>query len=36
MHEYKDKALANLESVPDNASKQSLILLVNYSIERKK
>ncbi len=36
MHEYKDKALGNLESVPDNASKQSLILLVNYSIERKK
>ena len=36
MHEYKNKALANLESVPDSASKQSLILLVNYSIERKK
>jgi octaprenyl-diphosphate synthase len=36
MHEYKDKALFNLESVPDSASKKSLIQLVNYSIERKK
>ena len=36
MHEYKDKALALLYSLPDNESKQSLIKLVNYSIERKK
>lgn len=36
MHEYKNKALTLLESVPDNSSKQSLIQLVNYSIERKK
>lgn len=36
MHEYKDKALALLEIVPDSTSKQSLIQLVNYSIERKK
>lgn len=36
MHQYKDKALAQLASVPDSSSKQSLIQLVNYSIERKK
>jgi octaprenyl-diphosphate synthase len=36
MHEYKNKALSNLESVKDSASKQSLIQLVNYSIARKK
>lgn len=36
MHEYKNKALALLNSLPDNESKQSLIKLVNYSIERKK
>ena len=36
MHQYKDKALAQLSSVPDSPSKQSLIQLVNYSIERKK
>lgn len=36
MHQYKDKALAFLNEVPDSASKQSLIQLVNYSIERKK
>ena len=36
MHQYKDKALAILNLIPDSASKQSLILLVNYSIERKK
>lgn len=36
MHQYKDKALAQLNSVPDSPSKQSLIQLVNYSIERKK
>lgn len=36
MHEYKDKALAVLGKVPDSPSKQSLIQLVNYSIERKK
>lgn len=36
MHQYKDKALALLNTVPDSQSKQSLIQLVNYSIERKK
>lgn len=36
MHQYKDKALAQLLNVPDSPSKQSLIQLVNYSIERKK
>jgi octaprenyl-diphosphate synthase len=36
MHQYKEKALALLEPVPDSPSKQSLIQLVNYSIERKK
>ena len=36
MHQYKDKALAQLASVADSPSKQSLIQLVNYSIERKK
>jgi octaprenyl-diphosphate synthase len=36
MHHYKDKALAFLNEVPDSPSKQSLIQLVNYSIERKK
>lgn len=36
MHQYKDKALALLNDVPNSPSKQSLIQLVNYSIERKK
>lgn len=36
MHQYKDNALAQLASVLDSPSKQSLIQLVNYSIERKK
>jgi len=36
MHQYKDKALSQLATVPDSPSKQSLIQLVNYSIERKK
>lgn len=36
MHQYKDKALAILNTVADSPSKQSLIQLVNYSIERKK
>lgn len=36
MHEYKNKALEILAQIPDSPSKQSLILLVNYSIERKK
>lgn len=36
MNDYKDKALALLNSVADSPSKQSLIQLVNYSIERKK
>ena len=36
MHDYKSKALALLEPLSDSPSKQSLIQLVNYSIERKK
>jgi len=36
MHQYKNKALDLLAKVPDSPSKQSLIQLVNYSIERKK
>ena len=36
MHQYKDKALELMNKVPDSPSKQSLIQLVNYSIERKK
>lgn len=36
MLQYRDKALALLNTVPDSESKQSLIQLVNYSIERKK
>ncbi len=36
MHQYKNKALNLLDSIPDSPSKQSLIQLVNYSIERKK
>jgi octaprenyl-diphosphate synthase len=36
MHQYKDKALSILNLIPDSSSKQSLIQLVNYSIERKK
>jgi octaprenyl-diphosphate synthase len=35
MNEYKEKALSLLAGVPDSPSKQSLIQLVNYSIERK-
>ena len=36
MHQYKNKALNLLDSITDSPSKQSLIQLVNYSIERKK
>jgi len=36
MHQYKDKALSILNLIQDSPSKQSLIQLVNYSIERKK
>ena len=36
MQQYKVKALSYLDSVKDSPSKQSLIQLVNYSIERKK
>lgn len=36
MHEYKDKALAILEEFPDSDAKESLKLLVNYSINREK
>jgi octaprenyl-diphosphate synthase len=34
MHEYKDKALALLESYPESDVKKALIALVNYTIER--
>ena len=36
MQQYKVKALSYLDLVKDSPSKQSLIQLVNYSIERKK
>ncbi len=36
MNNYKDKALTLLQGLADSPSKQSLIQLVNYSIERKK
>lgn len=36
MHEYKNKALAILKEFPESSSRNSLELLVNYSIERKK
>ena len=36
MHPYKNKALEQLSTIADSPSKQSLIQLVNYSIERKK
>lgn len=36
MHEYKNKALEILHTIEDSEAKQSLIKLVNYSIERKK
>lgn len=36
MQQYRTKALSFLNEAPESASKQSLIQLVNYSIERKK
>jgi len=36
MHEYKDKALAILDEFPQSEPKESLQLLVNYSINREK
>jgi len=36
MHEYRQKALDILKNIPDNESKQSMIDLVNYVVERKK
>ncbi len=36
MHDYKNKALAILKELPESPSRNSLELLVNYSIERKK
>ena len=36
MHDYKNKALAILNQFPKSPSRDSLELLVNYSIERKK
>ena len=36
MHEYKDKALAMLKTLPENESRDSLEELIIYTIERKK
>jgi hypothetical protein len=36
MHEYKDRALAVLQRLPDNAARESLSRLLIYAIERKK
>lgn len=36
MHEYRDKAIQILMKYPDNAAKESLINLVNYTVERNK
>ncbi len=36
MHEYKDKALAILSEYPESDYKSSLVLMVNYVIDRKK
>lgn len=36
MYEYRQKALDILKNIPDNQSKQSMIDLVNYVVERKK
>ena len=36
MHEYKDKALALLKTLPENESRDSLEELITYTIERKK
>jgi octaprenyl-diphosphate synthase len=36
MKEYQQKALQILSKYPDNEAKQSLALMVNYVIERKK
>jgi octaprenyl-diphosphate synthase len=36
MHALKEEALDLIKEIPDSPSKQALIGLVNYSIERKK
>lgn len=36
MHEYQNQALELLKDIPDSNSKQSMIELVNYVVERKK
>ena len=36
MHEYRDKAIQILDKYADCAAKESLINLVNYTVERKK
>lgn len=36
MHEYKNKAISLLDSYPETPTKQSLIALVNYTINRNK
>lgn len=36
MHEYQQKALELLKDIPDSESKQSMIELVNYVVNRKK
>ncbi len=36
MYEYRDKAIAMLQTLPQNEANQSMQLLVNYVVERKK
>lgn len=36
MRDYKERALKIIETVPESPSKESLVALINYSIERKK
>ncbi len=36
MNDYKEKAIEIIQNFPDSASKQSLIDLLNFTIERKK
>jgi octaprenyl-diphosphate synthase len=35
MHDYKNRALATLESYPESPYKSSLIMMINYVVERK-
>jgi octaprenyl-diphosphate synthase len=36
MNEYRDRALALLDNIPDSTARASLITLVNYTVEREK